>query len=401
MTITTHLDRPLTDPPAPVTAPPQPAPPAEPATGGGGRPGVGRLGLTALLAAVLASGATLAVDRSLVDTSTSNGAGSVPVSAVDGATSWTSVASAVTPSVVSIAVEGAGGLSEGSGVVWDSEGRIVTNDHVVAGAAAGGAVRATLADGRTFAATVTGTDPTTDLAVITLTDPPPGLVPLSRGDSTTLQVGDPVMAVGNPLGLSGTVTTGIVSALNRPVAASGPSQGQGGLAQVTNAIQTSAPINPGNSGGALVDAHGRLIGINSSIATLGASSGGAPSGNIGIGFAIPIAEADTIVAQLISAGSAQHAYLGISTRDTALQDGTSSVPGALVAGIVPGGPAEVAGLQDGDVITEINGEAVSSSQSLIGTVRALAVDQRVSLTIIRDGTPTTVEVTLAAAHPSR
>lgn len=401
MSITTHLDRPPTDPVAPATEPPQPMLPAQPTTGSGGRPGVGRLGLTAVLAAVLASGTTLAIDRSLVDAPTSSSTGSVPVSAVDGSTSWTSVATAVTPSVVSISVENAGGLSEGSGVVWDSEGRIVTNDHVVAGAADGGSVRVTLADGHTFAATVTGTDPTTDLAVITLTDPPRGLVPLARGDSTALQVGDPVMAVGNPLGLSGTVTTGIVSALNRPVAASGPSQGQGGLAQVTNAIQTSAPINPGNSGGALVDAQGRLVGINSSIATLGASSGGTPSGNIGIGFAIPIAEADAIVTQLISTGSAQHAYLGISTRDTTLQEGTSSLTGALVAGIVPGGPAEMAGLQDGDVITEINGEAVSSSQSLIGTVRALAVDQRVSLTVIRDGSPTTVEVTLAAAPSSR
>lgn len=363
-----------------------------------------RLAITALLAAVLASGGTLALDRSLTDSpppAASGGTSPAIGAAVDGATSWTAVAGVVTPSVVSIAVQSAGGASEGSGVIWDTTGRIVTNQHVVAGAAQGGSLQVTLADGHTYAASVTGTDLTTDLAVITVTDPPAGLAPLARGDSTALQVGDPVMAVGNPLGLSGTVTTGIVSALNRPVAASGQSQMQGGLAQVTNAIQTSAPINPGNSGGALVDAHGRLVGINSAIATLGATTAGTQAGSIGIGFAIPLAEVNAIVAQLIETGSAQHAYLGISTRDTTLAQGAARISGAMVVEIVPAGPADLAGLKAGDVITEINAQPVSSSQSLIGTIRALGVDQQVSLTITRDGTPRTVQVTLAAAPFSR
>lgn len=409
MSTTTHIDHPAAEPPtdsASPLAPPRassPAPPP-PAGGRGRRGSVARLGLTSLLAAVLASGATLALDRTLTDSPTPAAAGSaspVLTATVDGTTSWAAVADVVTPSVVSIAVQSAGGTSEGSGVIWDSTGRIVTNEHVVAGAAQGGLLQVTLMDGRTYAASVKGTDATTDLAVITLNDPPAGLRPLSPGDSTALQVGDPVLAVGNPLGLSGTVTTGIVSALNRPVAAAGPSQVQGGLAQVTNAIQTSAPINPGNSGGALVDAQGRLVGINSAIATLGATTAGTQSGNIGIGFAIPLAEVKAIVTQLIATGSAQHAYLGISTRDTTLEQGAARISGALVAEIVPGGPADLAGLKTGDVITEINAQPVTSSQSLIGTIRALGVDQQVMLTISRDDTPRTVQVTLAAAPSSR
>lgn len=412
MSITTQVDRPPVDPRTHLTdttgllpSPPPSSAAPDHRSGDRGRGGsLARTGVTAVLAAVLASGATLAVDRSLSDSSAGADSGSTsPVigAPVDGASSWTAVASLVSPSVVSIAVQSAAGTAEGSGVIWDSAGHIVTNDHVVAGAAQGGSVRVSLADGHTYAATVTGTDATTDLAVITVSDPPSGLVPLTRGDSAALQVGDPVMAVGNPLGLSGTVTTGIVSALNRPVTASGQSQLQGGLAQVTNAIQTSAPINPGNSGGALVDAQGRLVGINSAIATLGSTMGQTQSGNIGIGFAIPIAEVNTIVTQLISNGSAQHAYLGISTRDTTLQQGAASITGALVAEVAPDGPAARAGLTAGDVITEVDGQPVSSSQALIGTIRALGVDQQVTLTVTRDGAARTVEVTLAAAPSTR
>ena len=409
MSTTNRVDRPWAEAPTDIVTPSQPPlaswPAPQPPVGRRARRGsVARLGGTALLAAVLASGTTLALDRSLTDSPTVAASGSTsPVTGavIDGATSWTAVANVVRPSVVSIAVQSSGGTSEGSGVIWDSSGRIVTNQHVVAGAAQGGVLRVTLMDGRTYAATVAGSDATTDLAVITLSDPPAGLGPLTRGDSAALQVGDPVLAVGNPLGLSGTVTTGIVSALNRPVAASGQSQTQGGLAQVTNAIQTSAPINPGNSGGALVDAQGRLVGINSAIATLGSTTVGAQSGNIGIGFAIPLAEVNAIVTQLIATGSAQHAYLGISTRDTTLEQGAASISGALVAEIVPHGPADLAGLQIGDVITEINAQPVSSSQSLIGTIRALGVDEEVTLTVTRDGTPRTVHVTLAAAPSSR
>ncbi|NLJ52581.1 MAG: PDZ domain-containing protein [Intrasporangiaceae bacterium] len=389
----THHEMPQ---PTPASGPP-PAPT---------RPSRGRraaeLGVTALLAAAIASGTTLAVDRTLAD---EGAPGTSPGPVVEGAngatTDWSAVAASVSPSVVSIGVSGQRGQGEGSGVVWDAEGHIVTNDHVVSGSGASAEVQVTLADGRTYDAIVTGTDPTTDLAVVRLTSPPTTLRPITRGDSETLTVGDPVMAIGNPLGLSGTVTTGIVSALDRPVAA-GQSRAREGLAQVTNAIQTSAPINPGNSGGALVDAEGGLVGINSSIATLGSPGpfASGQAGNIGIGFAIPVAQVEGVVSQLIESGSVEHAYLGISTSDTSVRDGTSSVPGALVAETVSDGPAATEGLRSGDVITAIDGAPVTSSRSLVGTIRARAVGEQVELTVSRGSETVSVPVTLAAA-PSR
>lgn len=385
------------------TAPPLPEGPAP--SRGHDRPekrgrGATQLGATALIAALLASGATLAVDRTLNDGAGAGAEAPAAVSAiVDGEVSWTAVASAVTPSVVSIGVTGAGGTGEGSGVVWDDAGHIVTNEHVVSGAGNGAEVTVKFGDGHTYRATVVGTDPTTDLAVLEIVNPPADLTPITRGDSSALQVGDPVMAVGNPLGLSGTVTTGIVSALNRPVAA-GQAQSQGSLPQVTNAIQTSAPINPGNSGGALVDAQGRLIGINSSIATLGSASPMAQAGNIGIGFAIPVKEVENIASQLISTGGVQHAYLGINVSGTTVERGTATISGALVVDTVDGGPAALAGLQADDVIVEVAGTPVSGSEGLIGAIRGLSVGETVSLTVIRGSSELTVDVTLAAA-PTR
>lgn len=401
--MTTTLPVPTDTSAAPASRPAlTPPPPPPPGTGGADRAGRGRraaeIGITALLAAVLASGTTIAVDRTLSEDIV---AGSTAAPALDptrltGA-DWTAVAQAVSPSVVSIGVSSQRGRGEGSGVVWDSEGHIVTNDHVVSGAGPGAEVSVSLADGRTYAATVTGTDPTTDLAVVRLADPPDSLPPIERGDSEALAVGDPVMAIGNPLGLSGTVTTGIVSALDRPVAAGGP-QARGGLAQVTNAIQTSAPINPGNSGGALVDGAGRLVGINSSIATLGAGPGASgASGNIGIGFAIPVTQVEGVVSQLIATGSVEHAYLGITTSDTTVEQDGSSITGALVADTVRDGPAASAGLRTGDVITAVDGAPVPSSESLIGTIRARSVGDTVDLTVLRDSATRQVEVTLAAA----
>ncbi len=194
---------------------------------------------------------------------------------------WTATSAAVSPSVVAISVTSDAGGGQGSGVVIDREGHILTNNHVVTGAGSSPKIEVTLNDGRTYAATIAGTDASTDLAVITLSDPPKDLAPIALGDSDALKVGDPVMAVGNPLGLAGTVTTGIVSALDRPVSTGTDEGGSDQQAPpvVTNAIQTSAAINPGNSGGALVNAGGQLVGINSSIATLG-SSGGSQSGSI-------------------------------------------------------------------------------------------------------------------------
>lgn len=191
----------------------------------------------------------------------------------------------------------------------------------------------TLTNNLTYKATVVGTDPATDLAVIRLEKPPADLKPITMGDDATLQVGQPVMAIGNPLGLSSTVTTGIVSALNRPVTAGSSS---GDSSSTTNAVQTSALINPGNSGGALVNASGQLIGINSSIASVGGSSGSSQSGNIGIGFAIPVSVVESITSQLISKGSVVHAQLGVQASTGSVQIGDATETAAEIKEVVSG-----------------------------------------------------------------
>ncbi|MDN5767596.1 MAG: trypsin-like peptidase domain-containing protein [Humibacillus sp.] len=379
----------------------------------------------ALLAAVLASGGTYAL------TQTSNNGSAVAVQSSSttanpaantsptvsqsnaAAPDWSAVAKAVSPSVVSINVTTQQGGDAGSGVVFDASGHILTNNHVVADAAGNNqaTLTVTLADGTTYAATIVGTDPSTDLAIIKLTNGPSDLTPITLGDSSALSVGDPVMAIGNPLGLSGTVTTGIVSALNRPVstgpAEQAPQDGQGPQgnqtqsdAVVTNAIQTSAAINPGNSGGALVNGKGELVGINSSIASLGQSSSGSQSGNIGIGFAIPIKEAKSIANQLITSGKAEHAFLGVSSRDTTITDGSAKRAGAQIVSVVSGTPAAKAGLKVGDVITEVNGEPVDSAIALVGQVRELAAGDQAQLTVFRGGAKQTIDVTLAVKPDS-
>jgi putative serine protease PepD len=385
------------------------------------------LAVVASLAAVLASGGTYVATRSDAPPTSSTVSTSAPGRDTTSSTSptvsqasavapnWTATASAVTPSVVSIQVTMSQGSAQGSGVVLDKAGHILTNNHVVASATK---VQVTLADGRSYAATIKGTDPSTDLAVVTLSNPPSDLAPIALGDSDALKVGDPVMAVGNPLGLSGTVTTGIVSALNRPVRTQAESQqpqqsdpfggsnpfGQqpqtqsGGEDVVTNAIQTSAAINPGNSGGALVNAAGQLVGINSAIASL--SSGGGQSGSIGIGFAIPIHEAKSIADQLISTGTAQHSYLGVSTQDGTASNGSAQIAGAKVAQVVANTPAARAGLRTGDVIVGIDGEQVGSADSLIANVRERAVGEKVALKVLRDGKAVTLTATLTAKAQS-
>jgi len=263
----------------------------------------------------------------------------------------------------------------------------------------------TLNDGRSYSASVVGTDPSTDLAVIKLDNAPSDLTPIRAGDANALKVGDPVMAVGNPLGLAGTVTTGIVSALNRPVTTSqednqqqdpfGQSQQQGEPV-VTNAIQTSAAINPGNSGGALVNASGQLVGINSSIASVGSSGTGSESGNIGIGFAIPVNEVTSIAGQLIAGGKAEHAYLGVSTQDDTVKDGTADRAAASVTQVVGGTPADKAGLRKGDAIVAVDGEPVDSGLSLVAQVRERGVGDKAKLTIVRGGQRQDVVVALAS-----
>jgi putative serine protease PepD len=362
----------------------------------------------ALVAAVLASGGTYALTRTdtnnlpAAQTSSTVTSSTSPVLQANAlAPNWAVTAGAVSPSVVSISVTSSQASGQGSGVIFDTAGHILTNNHVVTGAGAGSTLTVTLNDKRTYDATVVGTDPSTDLAVIKLTNGPSDLKAISLGDANIIKVGDQVMAVGNPLGLAGTVTTGIVSALNRPVTTSDPSTDptatQSADPVVTNAIQTSAAINPGNSGGALVNSSGQLIGINSAIASLGSSSGSSSqSGNIGIGFAIPVNEARSIADQLISTGKATHPYLGVSSKDGVVADGSAKRAAAVLTNVVSGTPADQAGLQAGDAITAVNANAVDGSLSLAAQVRQHNVADKVTITYVRSGQSKDITITLTA-----
>jgi putative serine protease PepD len=362
----------------------------------------------ALVAAVLASGGTYALTRtdagstSAAQTSSSTTSSTSPVLQANAlAPNWAVTAGVVSPSVVAISVTSSQASGQGSGVIFDTAGHILTNNHVVTGAGTGSTLTVTLNDKRTYAATVVGTDPSTDLAVIKLTNAPSDLKAIALGDANVIKVGDQVMAVGNPLGLAGTVTTGIVSALNRPVTttdqSTDPTAAQSADPVVTNAIQTSAAINPGNSGGALVNSSGQLIGINSAIASLGSSSGSSSqSGNIGIGFAIPVNEARSIADQLISTGKATHPYLGVSSKDGVVADGPAKRAAAVLTNVVSGTPADKAGLQGGDAITAVNGNAVDGSLSLAAQVRQHNVADKVTITFVRSGQSKDITVTLIA-----
>jgi putative serine protease PepD len=288
------------------------------------------------------------------------------------------VADQVLPSVVSISVGGGGG----SGVIISSDGQILTNNHVVE-AARGGQMVVTFQDGSTATAEVVGTDALTDLAVIQAQDVS-GLQAADLGSSAELQVGEQVVAIGSPLGLDGTVTTGIVSALNRPVTAGG--QQSGGALTVFDAVQTDAPINPGNSGGPLVNMAGEVVGINSAIFSTSASSG-----SIGLGFAIPIDQASPIAEELIETGRATHAQIGIGV-DTA----TDEVRGAVVRDVRAGSAAEQAELENGDIVTRIDDRLVTDAETLIAAVRSFRPGDEVELTVVRDGQTITLSVTLGS-----
>ncbi|HEY5249678.1 MAG TPA: trypsin-like peptidase domain-containing protein, partial [Dermatophilaceae bacterium] len=365
-------------------------------------------GAIALVAAVLASAGTYALTRGdvasapVAQTSASASTSPTPgLQANASAPNWSATAGVVSPSVVAITVSSGQGGGQGSGVIFDTKGHILTNNHVVAAGGQGSKITVTLNDKRTYDATVVGTDPSTDLAVIKLTNAPADLKAVALGDASVLKVGDQVMAVGNPLGLAGTVTTGIVSALNRPVSTSDqsadPNAQQSADPVVTNAIQTSAAINPGNSGGALVNASGQLVGINSAIASLGSSGGSSSqSGNIGIGFAIPVNEARSIADQLISTGKATHPYLGVASKDGVVPAGSAKRAAAVLTNVVSGTPADTAGLQAGDAIISVNGNSIDGSLSLVAQVREHAVGDKVTVKVVRDGQSKDVNVTLVA-----
>ena len=321
----------------------------------------------------------------------------VPVSNSSG-TDWTAVAATVSPAVVTIQAQGASSGGTGSGVIYDAQGDIVTNYHVISSVLGGGQIQVTLADGRLYTASIVGHDKTTDLAVIRLDNPPSDLTVARFATSANLQVGAPVMAIGAPLGLSNTVTTGIVSALNRPVEVSmdeSATSEDGAQASsdlvVTNAIQIDASINPGNSGGPLFDASGAVIGINSSIKSLSSSSDG-QAGSIGLGFAIPSDLVVSIADQLIASGSASHGLLGVTVRSATTTIGADTYVGAEVQDVSAGSGASAAGIRAGDVIVKVEGQEVTSPKQLIGYVRRYKAGDTVTMTIVRDGATQDVSV---------
>ena len=389
---------------------------------------VAALAVGAIIGGVSGAGVTMWATSSNAGSSPvvgSSTATTITVNDTKSATQVTAVAAKGMPSVVTISVTAASEGGTGSGIVLSKDGYILTNTHVVTldGAASDGKVTVTTSDGRLFSATVVGTDPISDLAVIKV-DGVTDLQPAEFADSAKLNVGDTAIAIGAPLGLAGTVTDGIVSALNRSITiassavpddtstqdstpdpngdffnfdlpgAQAPAAGSTATISLS-VIQTDAAINPGNSGGALLDSDGKVIGVNVAIASAGSSSGG-QSGSIGVGFAIPANLAQRIAKEIIATGTATHGLLGASvadvTEDTNQKDPT--VIGASVVEIVDGGAAAAAGLKTGDIITKFDGLPITGKTDLTAQVRSLAAGDKATVTYVRDGKASQVDVTL-------
>jgi len=342
----------------------------------------------ALVSALVGGGAVLAGEHYL-DRGTSLGSavpapGPGSTARPDG--SIAKIAATALPSVVTIKIKAASGSGTGSGFVIDKQGHILTNNHVVSAAGGAGTITVELNSGTTIPAQVIGKDASYDLAVLKVDTK--DLVPLEFGRSTDVVVGDGVIAVGAPLGLDATVTSGIVSALNRPV-----TPGDGNEQSFINAIQTDAAINPGNSGGPLLDMNGRVIGVNSAIARVPGSDA-STGGNIGVGFSIPSDQASKTAQQLITTGKAEHPVLGVKV------DRSYDGDGAKVAqdgGVDAGSTAEKSGLKNGDVVVEFEGRKVTDSDSLIVSIRSKSVGDTVHLKLVRGGQPVDVTMTLQAA----
>lgn len=328
-------------------------------------------------------------------------------------TNWETVAKAVQPSVVAIQVASGNSGETGSGVIFDEAGHVITNYHVVASAISGNAkVQIELFNGKIYDAKVLGSDASTDLAVLEFVSPPKDLQMAALGSSTGLRVAQPVAAIGSPLGLENTVTTGIISALDRPVVVTQSSEGSGvqipglndrsgaGQQVVTNAIQVDAAINPGNSGGPLFDASGKVIGITSSIASLGSSNGG-QAGSIGIGFAIPVNLVRNVADQIITSGKVTHAMLGVTIDTAVAKIGGESRMGARVSTVVRGSGADRAGLKEGDLITKIDDYQVGSGVALTGYVRWYNPGDKVKLTVLRQDGTHEIEAELGAQTSDR
>ena len=300
------------------------------------------------------------------------------------------VAQKVLPSVVQINVKGSSEAGSGTGIIISSDGKILTNNHVVQGAANSGTITVSFNDGSNSRAEILGRDPVTDLAVIKAKDKS-GLTPATLGNSSDLKVGQEVVAIGSPFGLESTVTSGIVSALNRPVSSSSGSGNDPGT--VFPAVQTDAAINPGNSGGPLVDLEGRVVAINSAIRTNGSSS--ADSGSIGLGFAIPIDLAKNVAKHLVKGEKVEHARIGITVGNSVSGDGITT-RGADVKAVSSGGAGDKAGIKKGDIITALNGSPVASADGLVASIRGYEPGAKVTLTYLRGGKKQTTDVTLSS-----
>jgi putative serine protease PepD len=376
----------------PAAPPPYAVPPR--------RPRQSRSGPALLLAAVLAGGLAgvggAAAYTSIAEPTTTpvvdalKGSPSADAEASDAAPdgSVEAVASEVLPSVVKIDVASGATQGSGSGIILTSDGTILTNNHVVEIAEDGGQIAVSFNDGTTAEAEIVGTDPLTDLAVIKAEDVS-GLKPADLGSSGAVDVGEEVVAVGSPFGLESTVTSGIVSAIHRPVSAGDV---PGADSTIFPAIQTDAAINPGNSGGPLVNMQGEVIGINTAIRSTSSLSGTA--GSIGLGFAIPIDEAEPIAQQLRAGRTATHAQIGVTVGTGQNEEGLPG--GAVVRSVTPGSAADQAGLQKGDVITRVNDAIIPSSDTLVAIVRTYRPGDRVQLTVERDGETRTMTLVLGS-----
>ncbi|MFU8852690.1 trypsin-like peptidase domain-containing protein [Micromonospora sp. SL1-18] len=361
--------------PVPPWGAPQPARPSR----AGKFIGVGALALALMFGSGVAGGALALALGGHDATITRNYSAAPVINSAD----LPKIAASVQDSVVSILTDG----GEGSGVILSADGFVLTNNHVVA-SASGDTVRVAFADGKNAQAKIIGTDPKTDLAVVKASGVS-GLKAAKFGDSDAMQVGDQVLALGSPLGLQGSVTAGILSARDRTIQAGEGGQQQQmdprqGASSISGLLQTDAPINPGNSGGALVNTRGEVIGINTAIATAGQGS----NGNIGVGFAIPSNKAKNVAEKLQRGEKVSHPSLGVSVN--AAEDG-----GALVAAVVPGSPAEKAGLQRGDVVTKFGDKVIKDSNDLVGAVQSGKVGDRVDVQFKRNGSNQTATVTLA------
>jgi putative serine protease PepD len=376
---------------------------------------------------VVAGSNALLADRYATASSNTTQAGPVIVNNKDDVNAISAAALKASPSVVTIKATSGSDGGTGSGIILDTEGHVLTNTHVVTldGKAANATMEVRTSDGKVYAAKIVGTDPLSDLAVIKI-DNPSGLVPATLGDSGKLNVGDTAVAIGSPLGLTGTVTDGIVSTLNRTISvasSAAPKNGAdnsqggdqgfqfappgGGQSQSTadqgsisiNVIQTDAAINPGNSGGALVNTKGEIIGVNVAIASAGGdSSSGSSNGNIGVGFSIPINNAKRVAQEIINSGKATHAQFGVSVKAKAAGTSSSGFSvGAEVATVESGSAADKAGIKVGDVVTKFQDLTISDPNQLTAAVREQPAGATVKVTVLRGGQPKDLDVTLGAA----